>query len=30
VYCDTAQIEKNLAALASQGVAEATAAPIAG
>jgi ketosteroid isomerase-like protein len=30
VYCDTAQIEKNLAILASQGVAEATAAPIVG
>jgi len=30
VYCDTAQIEKNLDILASQGVAEASGAPIAG
>ena len=29
VYCDTAQIEKNLAILAAQGVREASAAPIA-
>jgi hypothetical protein len=29
VYCDTAQIERNLAILAAQGVREASAAPIA-
>jgi ketosteroid isomerase-like protein len=30
VYCDTAQLDRNLAILASQGVAEAVAAPIGG